>query len=391
MCVGSRTSHPEIFLRCTTVHRPFHPPSVARALPGKGGGAGVGSLPDLVSFSSPRMGSPCAQGCIRREGTAETAPEAVRQAVGRVCQSGWGRLLSVTNAIEAGTWRHGDSGWAEAGRPGGGGGPPPFPMHPCLCPWMPLCLPPSPPPHPLPCPSASGQLVLDMSKTAPMPDKLASSLTYLRPRSITSPGTLSPVSTRGLSSSHSYSAGAAARIAKSLSQSLPSRRSSWRSSKSSRSLLRGGTGPFAHSEGQRDGEGGDDWVLVTSGLRTPGLSVTPVHAHSHVQSGLRMPLLCTVRGGGGGVGMAKIWHNTIVPSFAMAFQDQFYTYVGEIFSVKKIFRAKICVPAPLVATSILTQNKGPGTEAHFWNPPLPPPSPGAHAIPPPGKAIFGPP
>ena len=39
-------------------------------------------------------------------------PEAVRQAVGGGCQSGWGRLLSVTNAIEAGTWRQGDSGWA---------------------------------------------------------------------------------------------------------------------------------------------------------------------------------------------------------------------------------------------------------------------------------------
>ena len=32
------------------------------------------------------------------------APEAVGQAVGRGCQSGWGWLLSVTNAIEAGTW-----------------------------------------------------------------------------------------------------------------------------------------------------------------------------------------------------------------------------------------------------------------------------------------------
>ena len=29
-----------------------------------------------------------------------------------VCQSGWGRLLSVTNAIEAGPCRQGDSGWA---------------------------------------------------------------------------------------------------------------------------------------------------------------------------------------------------------------------------------------------------------------------------------------
>ena len=48
------------------------------------------------------------QGCIRRDG----ASEAVRQAVGGGCQSGWGRLLSVTNAIEAGTCRQGDSGWA---------------------------------------------------------------------------------------------------------------------------------------------------------------------------------------------------------------------------------------------------------------------------------------
>ena len=54
------------------------------------------------------------QGCIRREGTctSEVGPEAVRQAVGGGCRSGWGRLLSVTNAIEAGTWRQGDSGWA---------------------------------------------------------------------------------------------------------------------------------------------------------------------------------------------------------------------------------------------------------------------------------------
>ena len=41
-------------------------------------------------------------------------------AVGGGSQSGWGRLLSVTNAIEAGSWRQGDSGWALAGRPGGG-------------------------------------------------------------------------------------------------------------------------------------------------------------------------------------------------------------------------------------------------------------------------------
>ena len=55
---------------------------------------------------------------------------------------------------------------------------------------------------------------------------------------------------------------------------------------------------------------------------------------------------------------------------------------------KKLFRAKICVPAPLGPTSVLTQNKGPDTEPHFSNsPPLlrrasmsPPP--------PPRRAIF---
>ena len=36
---------------------------------------------------------------------------------------------------------------------------------------------------------------------------------------------------------------------------------------------------------------------------------------------------------------------------------------------KKLFRAKICVPAPSAPTSVLTQNKGPDTEPHFSNPP----------------------
>ena len=44
-------------------------------------------------------------GRIRREGASEAATEAVRRAVGGGCRSGWRRLLSVTNAIEAGTWR----------------------------------------------------------------------------------------------------------------------------------------------------------------------------------------------------------------------------------------------------------------------------------------------
>ena len=53
-----------------------------------------------------------AQGCIRTERTSEAVRQAVRQAVGGDCQSGWGRLLAVRNAIEAGTCRQGDSGWA---------------------------------------------------------------------------------------------------------------------------------------------------------------------------------------------------------------------------------------------------------------------------------------
>ena len=59
----------------------------------------------------------CEEGTVRGisdalEGSSEAAPEAVRQAVGGGCQSGWGRLLSVTNAMEAGTCRQGNSGWA---------------------------------------------------------------------------------------------------------------------------------------------------------------------------------------------------------------------------------------------------------------------------------------
>ena len=52
------------------------------------------------------------QRCMRREGTSKAAPVAIRQAVGGGCQSGWGWLLSVTNAVEAGIWRQGDSAWA---------------------------------------------------------------------------------------------------------------------------------------------------------------------------------------------------------------------------------------------------------------------------------------
>ena len=40
-------------------------------------------------------------GYIRRDGASQWATEAVRQAVGGGCQSGWALLLSVTNVIEA--------------------------------------------------------------------------------------------------------------------------------------------------------------------------------------------------------------------------------------------------------------------------------------------------
>ena len=61
------------------------------------------------------------QECIRREGTSEAAPEAFRWAVGGGRQSGGGRLLSVTNAIEAGTCRQGNSGRRLGALEGGGG------------------------------------------------------------------------------------------------------------------------------------------------------------------------------------------------------------------------------------------------------------------------------
>ena len=71
---------------------------------------------------------------MRTEGTSEVAPEAVREAVGGGCRSGWGRLLSVTSAIEAGTC-------CQAGHRLGAleGGLPPFPMHP----WLWLLVPPT--------------------------------------------------------------------------------------------------------------------------------------------------------------------------------------------------------------------------------------------------------
>ena len=67
---------------------------------------------------------------LEGKGPQRCPPEAVRQAVGGGCRSGWGRLPSVTNAIEAGTCRQGDTGWAWARRPGGS--PPPPPLFQCI-------------------------------------------------------------------------------------------------------------------------------------------------------------------------------------------------------------------------------------------------------------------
>ena len=85
---------------------------VARGGPMRGGvipaphkQSGVGPEPMLNRpWAPPQRLAPC------------RAPGAVRQAVGGGCQSGWGRLLSVTNAIEAGTCCRGQ------GRGIGGGG-----------------------------------------------------------------------------------------------------------------------------------------------------------------------------------------------------------------------------------------------------------------------------
>ena len=65
-------------------------------------------------------------GCIGREAASDGAPKAVRQAVGGGCQSGWGRLLSVTNAVPADTCRQDNCSWAMCLEPCRGVTPPPL-------------------------------------------------------------------------------------------------------------------------------------------------------------------------------------------------------------------------------------------------------------------------
>ena len=76
------------------------------------------------------------QGCTRRPRTSAEAQAGVRQAVGGGCRSGWGRLLSVTNAIEAGAWRS----WGQWLGVGLAPGAPPPPLF-CSCiPRVTACL-----------------------------------------------------------------------------------------------------------------------------------------------------------------------------------------------------------------------------------------------------------
>ena len=88
--------------------------------------------PQVVPYPRARGGGGAGMHWKGREGASEAAPGAVKQAVGGCCRSGWWRLLSVTNAIETGTWRQGVQwlgiGWAPWR--GGGGAPLPLPMHP---------------------------------------------------------------------------------------------------------------------------------------------------------------------------------------------------------------------------------------------------------------------
>ena len=67
---------------------------------------------------------------------------------------------------------------------------------------------------------------------------------------------------------------------------------------------------------------------------------------------------CCARGGGGGSTPTYMAQND--PHVVLIID---YTYVGEILGEKNLFRAKISVAAASAPTSIVTQNKGPGTEA----------------------------
>ena len=83
-----------------------------RRLAAAPGPTSIRVLEQAIAFLHPEPDPRPPTGIIRREGTSEAAPEVVKQAVEGGCRSGSWRLLSVTNAIQAGTCVQGDSGWA---------------------------------------------------------------------------------------------------------------------------------------------------------------------------------------------------------------------------------------------------------------------------------------
>ena len=106
-------------------------PQASRTRRGTRGHRGPAADVMVLGTTHPQTRTPPRR-CRRRDWASPGPPAAVRQAVRGVCHSGWGRLLSVTNAVEAGTWRQGGSGWAIGWAPWRGGRPPPPPPGLCL-------------------------------------------------------------------------------------------------------------------------------------------------------------------------------------------------------------------------------------------------------------------
>ena len=108
---------------CVHVNVPMQPPT--RGFSTHGGGGLPQRLPKAEGVE---------QGCIRRAGTAEAAPEAARQAVGGDCQSGWGRLqmpLRLALAVRETVAGHKLGALEQVG-----GLPPPLLMHPLGLGWV---------------------------------------------------------------------------------------------------------------------------------------------------------------------------------------------------------------------------------------------------------------
>ena len=55
---------------------------------------------------------PCGRDALEGKGPQRRPQKRLDRRLEDVVEAVGGRLLSVTNAIEAGTWRQGDNGWA---------------------------------------------------------------------------------------------------------------------------------------------------------------------------------------------------------------------------------------------------------------------------------------